>query len=193
MDPWRRVATLWVGLALALGLAVTGCQAIAYDPCQPLSPVARVRWGPTTACAPEPRACHHLPSRPGSRVPSLQRDAFPLGLAMIPAASPELLYNLTVQFGGMCNHTFQQILVSASLLDAARGGQTSRVAALLATLTSQSQPHQPVPECFSRAQVSQYNARVAIYNARVDRLQVLRMPFPDIIFNMARTQPAVAR
>lgn len=36
----------------------------------------------------------------------------------------------------------------------------------------------------TRLQITNYKALIAIYNLRVDRLQVLRMPYPDIIFNM---------
>ncbi|KXZ46366.1 hypothetical protein GPECTOR_44g43 [Gonium pectorale] len=37
--------------------------------------------------------------------------------------------------------------------------------------------------------IKNYKARIAIYNLRVDRLQVLRMPYADIIFSMVNATP----
>ncbi|KAG2447892.1 hypothetical protein HYH02_007346 [Chlamydomonas schloesseri] len=102
-------------LACALVL-LKSCSGILYDPCTPLTPIAR-------------------------------GDPFVVGLALIPAVNATLLANLSASYGGMCNSSFQDYLVS------------------------------------------KYNALIAIYNARVDRLQVLRMPYPDIIFNMVNATP----
>ncbi|EFJ40595.1 hypothetical protein VOLCADRAFT_121703 [Volvox carteri f. nagariensis] len=101
-------------------VTLSGCLGIKFDPCQPLSEIAR-------------------------------GDAFPLGLVLIPSINASLLANLTAANGGMCNTSFQNYLVT------------------------------------------KFNARVAIYNMRVDRLQVLKMPFPDIIFSMVNaTTPLMA-
>ncbi|GFR46972.1 hypothetical protein Agub_g8624 [Astrephomene gubernaculifera] len=99
-------------LVLALGVtALSTCSGIQYNPCDPLTPIAR-------------------------------GDPFVLGLALLPGINATKLANLTATYGGMCNSTFQQLLTS------------------------------------------KYSAKLAIYNTRVDRLQVLRMPYADIIFNM---------
>ncbi|PNW82649.1 hypothetical protein CHLRE_06g287800v5 [Chlamydomonas reinhardtii] len=102
-------------LACALVL-LKSCGGIIYDPCQPLTPIAR-------------------------------GDPFVIGLALIPAVNATLLANLTASYGGLCNTTFQDYLIT------------------------------------------NYKALIAIYNLRVDRLQVLRMPYPDIIFNMVNATP----
>jgi hypothetical protein len=90
-----------------------------------------------------------------------------MGLALIPGANASLISQLISADSntlGLCNRTLQDALVSAARSQGCR--------ATTAWLSSH----------IISLQVQYYDARIAYFNLALDRLQVLRLPFPDIIF-----------
>lgn len=164
---------------LALGLWVPQCYGTMFNPCTNITAVGRVRCGnsePRRICTQKALAACWLllcASCIGLSCSSvLQGDAFPVGLALIPGANATALstaLGLLVNFGGLCNSTFRDLLVRCCHC------------MLLALYTALhcTTLHLLCPCC---AQVNQFGAQIAVFNVKVDRLSVLRMPYTDIIF-----------
>lgn len=84
---------------------------------------------------------------------------------LIPGGNTTALSTLIASGGnelGLCNATVQDHLVGMLCHDYTVHGE--------------------LKECHATLQMTAYNAQLAVFNLVVDRLQVLRLPYTDIIF-----------